>query len=259
MEAKANRMKAESEGNVGDNRRSRGNADCWRVGIAGLTPGVGVSLVTTCMAGYFSSLDTVGSVAVAELGTGGLYDSLGMDKRFSLREFHSFYKASSGTANMRSLKNVELNVNWALKMPTEHHEKIGYREALRLIYGIFGDVALFDFSGREDEEGWLLLREMDVVVAVIDPMPDRLLAGRGTLERWKLSALPIRCLVNKNNRGVNWRELSRFLKLKDVERLSYLEPELLYASQYSGNSPWEEEVVQQSWKPVFSRLFSDII
>lgn len=235
--------------------RGEGDWDCLRIGFAGLTAGAGASLLTICAAGYFS--DRKRSVSVVELGGGGIYDCLAMDKLFALKEFHSFYKAAEGSGSLRRLSNLEQGVNWALKLPDEREAALEYREALRLIYGISGQAVLFDFSGREDEELWRLLREMDLVITVVDPLPQRLIAGRSSLEHWKLSGLPVRFLVNKACRGIDWRELTRFLKVKEVEQVPFLSPELLYAAQYAGRNPWEIEELQTQLQPVFDRLFAE--
>ena len=232
-------------------------ADRWRIGLTGLTPGAGVSFLTACLAGYLAEKEGR-TPAVAELGDGGLYDSLGMERRFIYREYRSFLRAATGSVNLHSLSNMEEGVNWALKTPAEQSERPGYREALRLIYGISGDAVLFDFSGRNDEEGWLLLKEMDVILGVVDPMPARLLAGRSTLERWKLSGLPVRILVNKDNRGVDRKELQRFLKIRGPETIPYLDPRYLYSVQYRGGMPWGEPEIRRQLEPAFHRLFSGL-
>lgn len=246
-----NQKAAHEDAKTGKERK--GSGDRWRIGVMGLSPGAGASLITACLAAFLAE-EGKGTVAVAELGTGGLYDSLGMAGRFALREFHSFYKAVKGDVNLRRVKNEEGGINWALKRPEERGEILDYRPALRLIYGISGDVALFDFSGRADEEAWRLLREMDVALSVIDPMPSRLMANYGTLERWKLSGLPIRYIINKDNRGIGKKELDRFLRLKTAARIPFLDPELLYAAEFNGKNPYRMEGLRIILEPVFRQV-----
>lgn len=230
-------------------------SDRYRIGITGISPGAGASFLAVCLAGYFAEGGAF--PAVAELGYGGLYYGLGMDRRFVLKEFHSFYKAARGNGSLRTLENQDGGINWALRLPTEMgpQGQLEYREALRLIYGLVGHVLIFDFSGRQDEEKWLLMKEMDLVLAVVDPMPDKLLLGQGTLERLKLSGLQIQYLINKVNEGVDLREVMRFLKLRQTEQLPFLAPELRYSAQFEGCSPWERQQIKNAVSPVFNRVF----
>lgn len=227
-----------------------------RVGIAGLTPGAGATLFTVCAAGFLD--ETGSSVSVAELGDGGIYEALGMEKRFALREFCSFSKAAAGSANLRRIENREMGINWALKLPDERGTLLPYREALRLIYGIAGEVILYDFSGRKSEDVWLLAKEMDEMIVVADPLPQSLFAGLEALERWKLSELSVSYAVNRWAPGISKKELARFLKVREPVQIPFLAPQWLYEVQYAGVAPWSNPEIRESMRPALVELFRPI-
>ena len=230
--------------------------DSFRIGLIGLTPGAGATLLAVCGAGFLAEQGL--QVSVAELGRGGIYEALGMEKRFALREFHSFLKATAGSVNLRRLENREMEINWALRLPDERRETLSYRDALRLIYGLSGSVLLFDFSGRAGEDVWLLAKEMDQMIVVVDPMPQALFSGRENLERWKLSELPVVYAVNRQTAGIDQKELARYLKTKESVAVPFLEPQWLYEAQYAGFSPWKHTAVRERLRPALQQLFDPV-
>lgn len=86
------------------------------------------------------------------------------------------------------------------------------------------------------------LRQYDLVVAVIDPMPGCVFAGAANYEKLqdlKMSGLPVIWVVNRDNDAVNHGELRRFLRLKDDLTIPLLEGRLFYESQYTCRLPVE--------------------
>ena len=92
--------------------------DKLKVGFVGISAGAGVSFLTGCMARYLANTGRH-SPAVIELGSGSLYDSCGMDKRFAGRSWFRFYEALAENRSIRGVRNMDEGINWILRSPDE--------------------------------------------------------------------------------------------------------------------------------------------
>lgn len=213
--------------------------DRLKVGVIGISAGAGVSFLTGCMARYLANTGRY-SPAVIELGGSSLYDSFGMDKRFAGRSWFRFYQALAENKSIRGIRNMDEGINWILRSPEEIRISLGFEQKLRLISHARGDVILCDLSGETapDHE---LLRSLDQLIAVIDPMPSKMLAGYQNLCDIKMLDTEkegMIFVINKMNRGVNRRQMLDFLKIGKPVFLPLVSPESVYTAEYNCKIPY---------------------
>ena len=77
--------------------------------------------------------------------------------------------------------------------------------------------------------------DYDLIVGVIDPLPTKLKDSIEIYSKFNEPAWDTIWIVNKMNEGVNLRELEWFLKKKFNFKQGYLNPSLLYESEYQNN------------------------
>ncbi len=226
--------------------------------------------------------------AVLELGAPGLYDALGMDKRFAGRSF----------CPQGGPPNVAAGVNWALLVPDgDSPGAAGYRSEgesagsdryrsdggsaaaggtergaapadpaagidamerfyrrLRLIDGVEGDVVLCLLNGLPGRERDLFLRDMDASFLLVDPLPSRLLAAESAIRTVRDEKKRMSPIVNKMNPGVKKHELYAYLGVRTVPEIPLVPPEEIYRAEYACRVPYEAKPVRDALRPPFARI-----
>lgn len=225
-----------------------------KVGLTGLSPGAGVSFVTSILAGFLADV-IHGNPAVLELGSPSLYEAMGLSRHFSEGKLRFYSQELAAGESPRALRNVYAGINWLVRSPKETAWEEQLSQALRLVNNAEGDFILCDLSGFTKEK--LLLQaisEMDAVILVVDPLPSRLLMGQAVLERLKTTGAEPFLLVNKNNGGVRRRELNRFLLGEDFISVPYLPPEPIYRAEYACKPPSRAPELRALLEGPISRL-----
>jgi hypothetical protein len=235
-----------------------------KIGFVGLSAGAGVSLLTFSLARYIANKKEQ-APAVIELSDGdeGIYgwnyDAVGIDRRFSNRAYFSFYKAMAEGRGIRNALNMDEGINWALRVPAETDCVPDLQQMTGLINNTAGDITLCDFSarlsfGERGEARQLtglkrLLRDMTLVVCVVDPMPSKLLGGHGRLSVIKeveTESRNVFYVVNKYGRGVNKRELYKYLKPRDKAIVGHIAADALYEAEYHCKNPFQMPDVKRA-------------
>ncbi|MBR0598931.1 hypothetical protein [Sinanaerobacter chloroacetimidivorans] len=236
----------------GERRETATPLDKIKVGIVGISHGAGVSFLTACLAKYLANTREF-HPAVVELGNGCIFDSAGMDKRFAGREYFYFFKALREGRSIRGKRNMEEGINWVLKSPAEMDITLDTDQKLRLINQASGNLILCDCSQYE-KGNQRLLSHMDQIIAVIDPLPSRMLEGYHRL--CELKSVESRCqnviyIINKYNRGINRREMMDFLRLRRPIFLPMVAAENIYTAEYICKIPYSiQEVRNQLHEPM---------
>ncbi len=223
-----------------------------KVGVAGISETAGASFLTGCLARYLSNTKKH-MPAVVELGSGSLFDSYGMDKRFAGRSYFHFYQTLEENKSIRGVRNMDEGINWILKTPQEDGIQLTCDQKLQLVSHAKGDIVLCDLSGSNKLE-FPLLRNMDQIIAVIDPMPSKMLSGYGLLcniKEYEANGGNVIYVVNKFNRGVNRRQMLDFLKLKNHIVLPLVPTETIYTAEYNCKIPYTlNEIKSLMQKPM---------
>lgn len=219
-----------------------------RIGIIGVSDGAGVSFVVLSLAKAICDCGLM--PAVLELGKGSFYDAVGIDKRFAGREFFSYHKALKDGERIRNRHNLDEGINWVLRESGENDIRLSTNHMQRLINNVAGDIILCDFSGlrvqgTKEVFAIEILKEMDAVIAVIDPMPSRLIPAYSQLLTIGRELKEVIYVINKNNRGINSNEMMRFLKVKRPVMMPLVPQEELYAAEYSCKIAYGNSAVQK--------------
>lgn len=226
--------------------------DKLKIGIIGISEGAGVSFLTVCLARFLANTRKL-TPAVVELGKPSIYDSLGMDKHFAGRYFFPFFRSLDEGKSIRGKKNMDEGINWVIRSPDEISLFVSSDQKLRLIGGVSGDAVIFDLSrcGKDDQA---FLSLMDQVLVVIDPLPSRMLEGYQMLCRMKaheVSGGDINYIINRDNRGVNHRQLMDFLKIRNPLTVPMASMESIYTAEYNCKIPYSmTDVKKQLQEPI---------
>jgi hypothetical protein len=234
--------------------------DKLKVGIVGISAGAGVSFLAGCLARYLANTG-IHSPAVIELGGGSLYDSFGMDKRFAGRTWFGFYKALAEGRSIRGVRNMDEGINWILKAPEEGKISLAFEQKLRLISHAKGDVILCDLSGEEKPD-FELMRSLDQLIAVVDPMPSKMLEGHQNLCNIKMLDTEKKGMIfviNKMNRGVNRRQMLDFLKIRKPVILPLVSPESVYTAEYNCKIPYTLAEVKNTLRGPMEEIASALV
>jgi len=234
--------------------------DKLKIGVIGISTGAGAGFLTGCLARYLANTRKH-SPAVVELGKGTLFDSFGMDKRFAGRSYYRFYEALRENKSIRGMWNMDEGINWILKSPEEGKISLSFEQKLRLVSHARGDVILCDVSG-EAEPDYQLLQSMDQIIAVIDPMPSKMLEGYHTLCNLKVLEIEggdMMYVINKMNKGVNRRQMLEFLKIRKPVFLPLVSPESIYTAEYNCKIPYTLNEVKNALQNPLGEIASALI
>lgn len=231
--------------------------DRMKIGIVGLTCEAGTGFLSSALARYLALRGE--KITVLELGKSGLYDALGMDRHFAGRQFFSFHEAVAVDKSIRGRRNDHLGINWML-IPTGSRvtPELDLNRKIRLIYHSYGDVILCRLSGMPEQDLWPLLREMDRIVVMVDPLPSRMLAGYPLLCRLRVSDLPLVYLVNRFNDGVGRKEMLDFLALKHLYYLPAIEAREIYGAEYGCRNIFDMPKVAELLRKPLGDLVQEI-
>lgn len=232
------------------------------VGVIGLSDHAGASFLVLNLAKAISDCGLI--PAVVELGKGSIYDAIGMEKRFTGRQFHAFHKAVLDGEKIRNRHNLDEGINWILQEPQEGYRRLSTGHMQRLINNVIGDVILCDFSGlslQNSSEVFVMevLKDMDAVIAVIDPLPSRLIPGCSLLALIGRELRQAIYVINKNNKGIDRYELMRFLKLRKSLLIPIIPQEEIYSAEYRCQIPYCNAAVKKLLKEPFREIIRRII
>lgn len=237
-----------------------------KIGVLSMSKGAGATFVATSLAKMISKDRKIRTTYVELAPCNSteasrpplLYDALGMDQRFSGRNFHSFYDAVLKGSPVRGLMNLDEGINWAIRTPEDINGEISLTEGqlLRLLNNVSGDLIICDLGMHREA----LVSETDLLVLVIDPLPSGLMAGKVVLEglgTYRRRGGNVLFMINKMNPGVNRKELQNFLRIKPEVELPFIGSELFYRAQFSCKIPFAlHEVRNIAEKPLHDILLS---
>lgn len=107
-----------------------------------------------------------------------------------------------------------------------------------------------------------LMEEIDALLVVIDPNPTEVILNISKLEEIKNIAketnLKVRYIINKNNGGVNLKELHEYINVEILTKIPFIDISLVYKSLYEGEFLYKygeaRETLNQAFIPIFKEL-----
>ncbi len=173
-------------------------------------------------------------VSLTELGAPYFYQALGFEKREGLYPFCSVRKLLEERKSLHGAENIRDAVNWLIREPEDRAPFEGGK-LFRLIASAPGNICFFDCSGIYDPSD--IAAEMDLNLFVIDPMPTKLLGASSYIAEFMLTFPEALIVVNKNNRGVQEKELKRFLGRRNYYSVDHMPEELIYKAEFNSKLP----------------------
>jgi hypothetical protein len=241
-------------------------SDRTRIGVVGLSAGAGVSLLAFSMARHIANMKrrtpTLLELSDGDEGVCGWnYDAIGIDRRFAGREYVSFYRRVAEGRGAGGAVNMDEGINLALRLPSEPEITLDTQQMTSLIGGVAGDVLICDFSARlgfgcADGDGdarlarlKTLLRDMSLILCVVDPAPSKLLGGHKRLSMLKeleSDSHNVLYAINKFGNGVNKRELYNYLKPRRKTAVGRIDPDELCEAEYGCKNPYQMQGVKKA-------------
>ena len=142
---------------------------------------------------------------------------------------------------------MDEGINWVVRSPAEFSAKVSFEKKLQLVDGASGAVVLFDLSGG-CEEFQAYFPFMDQIIAVIDPLPSKMLKGYRMLCRIKAYESlggEVIYVINRDNKGVNHREMRDYLKVRAFCSIPLVGQESIYTAEYNCKIPYSIAVVRK--------------
>lgn len=231
-----------------------------KIGVLGISPGAGASFVATSVACILAARRKR-PVAFVELGPAGagdelLFEAAGMGQRFSGRAFVPFHRLVRARRYIHGMRNLDAGINWALRPSEDRRDPVNLTEleATRLAGNIQGDWIVCDLGARP-EPGFL--SEMDHIIAVVDPLPSRILASAAYFRQVRslqTAGLPVTWIINRHNAGVDDRLLRKTLRLGEAVRIPMVDPAWFYMAQYRCRLPLEQPEIRRALHHIIEDL-----
>ncbi|MDR0570827.1 MAG: hypothetical protein LBG71_06385 [Clostridiales Family XIII bacterium] len=247
-----------------------------KLGVVGLSACAGVTTMACALARYLAN-QRRHATACVELSdgdeglTGWNYDMMGMERRFAGREFHSFYGRMAGGGRVGGLTNMDEGINWVLRLPGEGEAALDAQQLTSLVNNVAGDVTVCDFSARlgfgveepsaRRELLMRLLKEMDLLVCMVNPSPSKLLGGAGRLgmlKEMEMGGHRVLYAVNMFCKGVNRKELMGFLRPRACCHVPEIPLVELLEAEYNCKNPYQAAGVKAAMTDMIEIVLKEL-
>lgn len=224
---------------------------------------VGTTFVASSLAFFFEEKGksvTFCQCAQPARCRGLFYDTVAMEQRFQHRTFTDFYALICGEEKLNGKKNTDHGINWILPTPEDydHGLVLDPAQRSRLVLSARDEVVVFDFEADGDWDGFL--QDMDSLVVVVDPLPSALIHGKdrfAELKKIELSGTPVTWMVNRYNGGVHRRQVTGYLKTRDLFWLEQMDTAQIYADEFACRYHWKNEEIRCKFMEIFTKFSQD--
>ncbi len=244
-----------------------------KIGVISTSYSSGNSLISVALAEQLSYDYDVSFVEVFKNKKACVYDMLGMDRRFIGKEFKDVFKKNDMELDSRKIFNIDSKINWIIpteaylrnqkNRDSEKREEVEGRtdiEFCSIVNNIKGNIIICDIDYSMSDS--YLINEMDKLVVIIDPMPDKLLFGIELLKKYKIlkaKGKDIVFIVNKYNKSINDIELNDFLGFKNYIKIPMIAQEIFFEMQYNCKLPYENLELKKIWKEKIEKIQQKIL
>lgn len=230
-----------------------------KIMVTGIGEDVGATTVSTCLAFYLAEQGMrTGFLQLAPPTQKALhiYYQFFMDKA---DQWDSFYQAAIEGKPIKRCFNLMHQVNWAIRLPQDGTAELALAQASRLAHGIGGQAIVCLCAPPYDCPE--ILTEGDLILAVVDPMPYKVMANMEkirSLKKLELDGYKVVWIANKMNKGVHFAELRKAIKVGNIFPMEWLDPKELYSCQYRGISINKAKNVKTKFKELFDNIFNNL-
>ena len=186
-----------------------------------------------------------------------MYDSLALDRRLGKENVTSVYSAVKDSKPLKEGENPVDGVFW--RVITEEDAACGVEldpgETARLISTARGTVQVFDVQADEGLDRHLL--DMDLIIAVADPMPSKLLRQKDRIKALKKTGAAgnrILWVVNRMNDGVSKRQVQGFLREEQILFAGEVPAEKVYTAEFRCGLVYGDREVMSEYDSIFTKI-----
>ena len=234
--------------------------DKLNIAVTGLGQNVGTTFVASSLAFYFAEKEknlTFTQCLTPSCSGGLLYDAAAMDQRFCNRAFADVYRLIKEGKSLKETRNIECGVNWRIPTPWDCENKVDLDvvERARLIQSARGRICIYDMEMGDSWDKYLL--DMDMILVVVDPLPSKLIRSSSRfkqLKQMEMAGAKMRWLVNRINGGVSRRQVSGYLKSKDLIYIEEFPIESIYGDEYFCRFHWQNQEIKCKLMDVFTKV-----
>ncbi|MGI6257342.1 MAG: hypothetical protein ACOYJU_04675 [Anaerovoracaceae bacterium] len=227
-----------------------------KIGVVSLGHGAGGTLFALALSQELGQRNK--AAAYLELSGSGegkpmVYQMLGMEKRFSRRGFMPVFSQIQNNRRINGRENIEAGINWAILHPHESMRELNLSpiQRIKLINNFSGDYIVCDLGCQYLQE---IASEMDMIFAIVDPLPSKLIANREMYQKLVGSRQKIIWVLNKDNRGIHRRHFYDYMKIKGHETIPLMQGDILYKAEYNCRLPYEQKEIRETIKPVMEKI-----
>lgn len=230
------------------------------VAVTGLGRSVGTTFVSSSLAFFFSEKGyDVSFTECAEPRRVNrlLYDAVSMDKRFINRSFTDVYDFIDREQTLKKRGNIEEGISWTLITPKDCEKgiRLDAEKRGRLVHSARGQICVFDVEAHSD---WnVLLLDMDLIVAVVDPLPSKMIKSAERfrrLRKMEIDGNDLKWLVNRTNAGISRKEVKRYLKSESVFWLDNFPAEEIYRAEYASEFYYAASPISEVLRHKFEEI-----
>lgn len=246
-----------------------GMANC-KIGIINITPRAGASFVTMNLARALSSYDIMTAVVEPPKEQPYYFITTGLEQRLSKKEvsadFYSYpHEIAEGNILHKGKETIEDGIIWIIPDPRrELIEQWDEQMMFKLLYANrTASITIVDlgseFNNHSNEE---LLKEFDIILAIIDPLPSEMINSQKRFEDiYKLmeKGYRVELIINKFNPGVKKNELSDFLKHEPTMYIPSFKLEDIYEAIYDCKLPYDNERIGLEFKKAVFPLLNELV
>lgn len=235
-----------------------------RIAVTGTGECVGATFVASGLCLFFARKGV--NVSYTEVGKPSemrrlMYDILALDRRLGEENVKSVYGAVKDSEPLKDGENRAEGVFWRVitAEDAERGIELDPAETARLISTACGMVQIFDIPAREDFNRHLL--DMDLIVAVADPMPSKLLRQKDRIKAIKRIASAgnkVIWVVNRMNGGVSRRQVQGFLREEQILYGEEIPAEKIYNAEFRCALPHGDGDVMAEYDSIFTKISQSI-
>ncbi len=237
-------------------------AKARRIAVTGTGQCVGTSFTAWGLTLFFAEMGL--GVTFTEVGRPAemrrlTYDVLAIDKRLGRDNGKSVYRSvkEMKPTSRENGANLIDGISWRVILPedAEGDVRLDSAELARLVAGAEGDVQIFDVSADEEFDSCLL--DMDLIVAVTDPMPSKLMRQKDRIRMLKKmgnAGNKVIWAVNRMNDGVSRRQMRGFLKEEDIVYIEEAETRAVYTGEFRCELPHSNPEIMDISREAFTKI-----
>lgn len=245
------------------------------IGIMNLSRCAGSTFLTMNLAKAFSKYEILTSIIELPLEPPKIYTNIGIEQKLSEDDdsgylnFYSFPHEID--INSKMLKDKETYIDDIIFIVPDPHkpqinsETWNYSKMMKLLnVSRKAKINLIDINNSFHHQITRdLLEELDTLIVVIDPNPTEVILNISTLnkirELEKENITNIKYVLNKVNKGVDLKELKRYIEVEPATRIPYIDISLVYQSLYKGKILYDYEEAREVLNEAFIPLFKELL